>query len=104
MPACSAQRSQSFKNYEHFRTLGSGSLSVPAMMDFLGKANISIHGLGEDDTATEAVITDLPVTKKILAGPLSAMLVPTQHKIIYINIFYSYVQSSAQCFSALPNI
>ena len=35
-----------------FRTLGSGSLSVTAMLDFSGKANTSIHGLGEDDTAS----------------------------------------------------
>ena len=34
-----------------FQTLGSGSLSVTAMLDFSGKANTSIHGLGEDDTA-----------------------------------------------------
>ena len=34
-----------------FRTLGSGSLSVTAMLDFSGKANTSIHGIGEDDTA-----------------------------------------------------
>ena len=34
-----------------FRTLGSGSLSVTAMLDFSGKANTSIHVLGEDDTA-----------------------------------------------------
>ena len=35
-----------------FRTLGSGSLSVTATLHFSGKANISIHGLGEDDTAS----------------------------------------------------
>ena len=35
-----------------FRTLGSGSLSVTAMLDFSGKASTSIHGLGEDDTAS----------------------------------------------------
>ena len=35
-----------------FRTLRSGSLSVTAILDFSGKANTSIHGLGEDDTAT----------------------------------------------------
>ena len=35
-----------------FQTLGSGSLSVTAMLDLSGKANTSIHGLGEDDTAT----------------------------------------------------
>ena len=34
-----------------FRTLGSGSLSVTAMLDFSGKANTSIHGIREDDTA-----------------------------------------------------
>ena len=27
-----------------------GSFSVTAMLDFSGKANTSIHGLGEDDT------------------------------------------------------
>ena len=35
-----------------FRTLGSRSLSVTAVLDFSGNANTSIHGLGEDDTAT----------------------------------------------------
>ena len=34
-----------------FRTSGSGSLSVTAMLDFSGKANTSIQGLGEEDTA-----------------------------------------------------
>ena len=34
-----------------FRTLGSRSLSVTAMLNFLGKAKISIHGLGEEDTS-----------------------------------------------------
>ena len=38
-----------------FRTLASGSLSVTAMLDFSGKANTSIHGLGEDDTATSTM-------------------------------------------------
>ena len=38
---------------EIFRTLGSGSLLVTAMLDFSGKANTSIHGLGEDDTASK---------------------------------------------------
>ena len=33
------------------RTLGSGSLSVTAMLDFSGKGNTAIHGLGEGDTA-----------------------------------------------------
>ena len=34
-----------------FRTVGSGSLSVTAMLNFLGTANTLIHGLGEDATA-----------------------------------------------------
>ena len=40
-----------------FRTLGTGSLSVTAMLDFSGKANTSIHGLGEDDTANHRIIS-----------------------------------------------
>ena len=51
MPACSAQRSHSHLKVRDIRTLGSGSLSVTAMLDFSGMANTSIHGLGEDDTA-----------------------------------------------------
>ena len=42
----------SLKSYGHFSDLGSRSLSVTTMLDFSGKANTSIHGLGEDDTAT----------------------------------------------------
>ena len=38
-----------------FRTLGSGSASVTAMSDFSCKANTSIHGQGEDDTASPAL-------------------------------------------------
>ena len=34
------------------RNLRSGSLSVTAILNFSGKANTSIHGLGEDDTET----------------------------------------------------
>ena len=37
-----------------FRTLGLGYLSVTAMLDFSGKANTAIRGLGEDDTAKHA--------------------------------------------------
>ena len=40
-----------------FRTLGSGSLSVTAMLDFLGKANTPVYGLGEDETATPPPFT-----------------------------------------------
>ena len=45
MPACSAQRSHShYKVIDIFRTLGSVSLSVTAMVDFSGyKANTCIH-------------------------------------------------------------
>ena len=35
-----------------FRTLGSISLSVTPMLNFSGKANTSIHGVGADETAT----------------------------------------------------
>ena len=41
----SSEVAQSFKSYGHFSDR-SGS-----MLDFSGKANTSIHGLGEDDTA-----------------------------------------------------
>ena len=52
MPACSAQISHSYlKVMGIFRTLGSGSFSVAAIFRVF-KANTSIHGLGEDDTAT----------------------------------------------------
>ena len=34
-----------------YRTLGSRSLSVTALLNFSGKANTSIHGLGGDDKA-----------------------------------------------------
>ena len=47
----SSEVAQSLKSYGHFSDLGSGSLSVTAMLDFSGKANTPIHGLGEDDTA-----------------------------------------------------
>ena len=47
----SSDVSQSLKSYEHFSDLGVRSLSVTTMLNFSGKANTSIHGLGEDDTA-----------------------------------------------------
>ena len=37
------------------KSYASGSVSVTAMLDFSGKANTSIHGLGEDDTATSTM-------------------------------------------------
>ena len=43
---------QSVKSYGHFRTLGLRSFSVTAMLNFSGKANTTIHGLGEDDAAS----------------------------------------------------
>ena len=53
MPACSAQRWHShYKVMGIFRTLGSGPLSVTAILDFSGKSNTSIPGLEEEDTAT----------------------------------------------------
>ena len=43
-----------------YRTLGLRSLLVTAMLNFSAKANASIHGLGEDDTATidQSVLPD----------------------------------------------
>ena len=52
-------QTQSLESYGIFRTLaglGSGPLSVTAMLDFSGKANTSIRGLGEDDTATQSPV------------------------------------------------
>ena len=45
-----------YKVMNIFRTLGSGSLSVTAILDFSGKANTSIHGLGENDTARATAV------------------------------------------------
>ena len=39
-----------------FHTLGSGSLSGNAMLDFSGKANTSTHGLAENDTAISPLL------------------------------------------------
>ena len=47
----SSEVAQSLKSYRHFRTLGSRSLSVIAMLTFSGKASTLIHGLGAEDTA-----------------------------------------------------
>ena len=44
----SSEVAQALKSYGHF----SGSPSVTAMLDFSGKANTPIRGLGEDDTAS----------------------------------------------------
>ena len=38
-------------------SLGPGLLSVTTMLDFSGKANTSIHGLGEDDTASPSPLS-----------------------------------------------
>ena len=51
---------QPLKSYGHFSNLGlgSGSLSATTIMVFSGKANytsLSIHGLGEDDTAMSGI-------------------------------------------------
>ena len=51
----SSKVAQSLKNYGHFLDLGVGLLSVTASLDFSGKANTSIRGLGEDDTARHDV-------------------------------------------------
>ena len=76
MPACSAQRSHShLKVMDIVRTLGSRSLSVNAMLNFSGKANTSIHGLGEDDTSNDdaaaAAVADAAVAVAVKMRTLS---------------------------------
>ena len=39
-----------------FQTLGSGLLSVTTMLDFSGRANTSMHGVREDDTANRICV------------------------------------------------
>ena len=51
-PHAQLEVAQSLCYVDIFRTLVSGSLSFTAMLDFSGKANTFIHGLGKDDTAT----------------------------------------------------
>ena len=48
----SSDVAQTLQIIDIFRTLEAGSLSVTAMGFFSSKANTSIHGLGEDDTAS----------------------------------------------------
>ena len=43
------------KSYGHFSDLGVGISLSHRHVGFLGKANTSIHGLGEDDTATSTM-------------------------------------------------
>ena len=66
-----------------FRTLGSGSLSVTAMLDFLGKTIFLIHGLGEDDTATPK--RQKPVLLTTLMGAYCAF-------VFHGNILYPLTQ------------
>ena len=42
-----------------FRSLGSGLLSVTAMLDFSSETHTSIHRLGEDDTANFHPLEDV---------------------------------------------
>ena len=46
-----------------YRTLGSRSLSVTALLNFSGKANTSIHGLGGDDKANCRPAREAPETQ-----------------------------------------
>ena len=46
----SSEVAQSLKSDGHFSDIVVGIALSHAMLDFSGKANISIHGLGEDDT------------------------------------------------------
>ena len=46
-----------------YRTLGSRSLSVTALLNFSGKGNTSIHGLGGDDKANCRPAREAPETQ-----------------------------------------
>ena len=46
-----------------YRILGSSSLSVSALLNFSGKANTSIHGLGGDDKANCRPAREAPETQ-----------------------------------------
>ena len=61
----SSEVAQSLKSYGHLSDLamGSRSLSVTALLNFSGKANTSIHGLGEDDKANCRPAREAPETQ-----------------------------------------
>ena len=63
---------QSLKSNDIFRTLSSGSLSLTAMLNFLGEANTSIHGLGEEDTAILGALMHLE-TKTLNSSIISVV-------------------------------
>ena len=91
MPAYSAQRSHSHsKIMEIFRTLGSESLSVTAVLDFSDKANTSIHGLGEDDTARiDHTLLFILITKLIkftMSTPYSAGINSSRQNLTSVDV------------------
>ena len=51
----SSEVERSFKSYGHISDLGVGIALSHRHVGFSGKANTSIHGLGEDDTASSII-------------------------------------------------
>ena len=91
MPACSAQRSHSHsKVMDIFRTLGSGTLSVTAMLDFSGKTNTSIQGLREDETATISAAAASEVTSS--KRPLFLLNLAPANTIRWPNVIWMFGQ------------
>ena len=97
---------QSWKRYGHFSTLGAGSLSVTTMLDFSGKANTSIHSLGEDNKATQSPLAighllllwdnqvDIKVSQhcKCISAELSFRTFTKKHLFIFFKIIRIYIK------------
>ena len=64
-----------------FRTLGSRSLSITAMLYFSGKANTSINDLGGDDTATHHIAASVTQIRIHLHGGISGGIHSQQNDI-----------------------
>ena len=64
----SSEVAPSLKSYGPFSNLGKGLLAVTAMLDFSGKANTSIHGLGVDDAANLSHMEEILVTYLIISA------------------------------------
>ena len=66
----SSEVAKSLKSYGHFSDLVVEIALSHHHFDFLGKANTSIHGLGEDDTAMDSTQI-YPPTKNGYSGAVS---------------------------------
>ena len=69
-----------------FRILGSGSLLVTAMLAFSGKANTSIPGLGENDTARADSVKTISLHHHIVGGDLKIRKALTPFSTITVNL------------------